>query len=86
MHCNALSLMHWARCKESKVGLLAEDGPIFDSSPEHPQPQDHFSLKEFTVFLVGTIISYGKLSLVFWSLKKNDRALFEKMAFLDFAS
>ena len=52
----------------------------------HPQPQDHFSMKEFTVFLVGTIISYGKLSLVFWSLKKNDRALFEKMAFLDFAS
>ena len=51
----------------------------------HPQPQDHFSMKEFTVFLVGTIISYGKLSLVFWSLKKNDRALFEKMAFLDFA-
>ena len=52
----------------------------------HPQPQDHFSMKKFTVFLVGTIISYGKLSLVFWSLKKNDRALFEKMAFLDFAS
>ena len=52
----------------------------------HPQPQDHFSMKKFTVFLIGTIISYGKLSLVFWSLKKNDRALFEKMAFLDFAS
>ena len=60
-------------------------GNFSNTLVNHPQPQDHFSMKKFTVFLVGTIISYGKLSLVFWSLKKNDRALFEKMAFLDFA-